>query len=285
MSATALKDWLVRLENPATFRALAPDLPITELPLRAYAPQLPRAPLAEEARADMVERGYWTREALLSETDVARMNSAVRGLTAAGLPALFAYVYDPFWTALAALGPVVSPLLGSDHDVLADFWAWHVAAGQSGWSPHRGFCENVRTPEGLPRLVNVWLALTDVTPDTACMYVVPWSKDTNATLDGIAFDPHDAVALPLKRGGAAIWNANVLHWGGACRSADRISFSFTLATRGAFSDAVLPWSEPLSYSRRIELIAQQLNAYASKAKDLDVTLRQWAAVTTQLRTR
>ena len=71
---------------------------------------------------------------------------------------------------------------------------------------------------GSPMYCSVWLALTDATPETSCLYVIPRSNDPGYELGGDAISGHghnwnDIVAQPLMQGGFLTFSHRLLHWG------------------------------------------------------------------------
>jgi len=210
------------------WRTLHPDLAISDLPLaRAPASSLARDPALAGAvarlAADTVREGYFQAPPVIDPVRAARLARIVDGLVVRGIPPVFSLVYDEFWQMFAGLDPLLRALLGDGYRMMpTDIWAWHVAAreGASGWGPHRDLPrpDAVRA-DGLPRLLNVWLPLTDVSPDNACMYVLPSHLDPNfpARVDGGDFSLRDwqnIRALPARAGSPLGWNTQVLHWGG-----------------------------------------------------------------------
>lgn len=218
------------------WRTLNPDLTISTHPL-ADTPRLPVLTRADVARlaADTRREGYFQAPPLIAPAHAARLARVVGNLVRQGMPPVFCLVYDEFWNMFAGLDPLLRALLGDGYGIMpTDIWAWHVAPseGASGWGPHRDLPrpEAVR-PDGSPRLLNVWLPLTDVGPDNACMYVLPAHLDPNFPehVDGGEFglsDWQNIRALPADAGSALGWNTQVLHWGGRCSAratAPRIS--------------------------------------------------------------
>jgi ectoine hydroxylase-related dioxygenase (phytanoyl-CoA dioxygenase family) len=73
--------------------------------------------------------------------------------------------------------------------------AWRVDArrGEAGFAPHRD-----RQPDsapasfradGSPKYASCWLAVTDATPETGCLYVIPRAQDPGYT-QGAPLRPH-----------------------------------------------------------------------------------------------
>lgn len=243
------------------------------------------------ALRDFPSEGVATLPALLSPGRAAALVKVLDELAARGLPPVFAYALDAFWEPLARLVPVVEGLVGPC-EVLADGWAWNIApgSGKSGWAPHRGTYDPMRQPDGRPGLVNVWIALSDVTLDTACMHVVPLSKDAGYphALARQPFDTSHAKAYPLPPGHALFWDACSLHWGGPMTPAAthaRAAYSFTLQAKSVPRlegfDAVDDIKN-MSFIQRLDLIAGQIVRYGM-LDEVAAPLLEWAELLTALR--
>ena len=102
--------------------------------------------------------------------------------------------------------------------VTADFWGWVVDGKRTerGWRAHRDRSMLSVPPNTMPEYITFWSALSEATPDSACMYVVP------ATYDSHYHVPHgdgdvplsDVRALPAASGDVLSWSGRLLHWGG-----------------------------------------------------------------------
>lgn len=206
------------------WRQLNPDLAISERPLAAPT-ALPASSLLDPARlaADTIGEGYFQAPPVLERGRAARLAQVISTLTEHGIPPVFCMVYDAFWEMFGGLDALLRALLGDGYQMMpTDIWAWHVAPSDqaTGWGPHRDLPvpEAVRA-DGRPRLLNVWLPLTDVSPQNACMYVLPAHLDPNFPehVDGGEFSIRDwqnIRALPAPAGAPMGWTSQVLHWGG-----------------------------------------------------------------------
>jgi hypothetical protein len=101
-------------------------------------------------------------------------------------------------------------------------------------------CHDGGNYEGAPMYCSVWLALTEASPETSCLYVVPKGADAgymgsctasdaltatslNAYLPivpapacregAVSYDWRDIVAQPLEPGGLLVFSHRLLHWG------------------------------------------------------------------------
>jgi hypothetical protein len=248
-------------------------------------------PDASEVRASFANEGVAVLPGLLSRERAGALVDTVRALQARGLPPVFAYVLEAFWEPLARLVPIVESVIGPC-DVLADGWAWDIppTAGRAGWAPHRGAYELVRQADGRPGLVNVWVALSDVTRETACMHVLPLSKDSGYpdALRREPFDSEHAVAYPLAAGSALFWDASSLHWGGPMLPGAphaRVAYSFTLRAKGVDYLSDFGTVNPEQLPRKtalLDLVATQILRYGS-LDDVPLPFVKWAAFLQSLR--
>ena len=211
---------------------------------------------AQTLRDSMVNEGYvqlddWTDTAWLDGVS-AKFCAAIDRLDAAGLPAVFLLAFDEVWAVTNSLKSVLAPVFG--HDLTFDFYVFNVKPGGSGWAMHReragadakSSFDHINN-HGLPSYNTVWLALTDATPSTSCMYALPASADSeyscsvddppsaktdDADIHAIVAEKHQQIrALPVRRGTALVWSHRLIHWGSAHGGApsDRKTLAFALA--------------------------------------------------------
>ena len=249
--------------------------------------------------ADLAERRWLAQDGIAGlrgavERDVRdALVSATDALAARGLPACFVYAFDEAWAIGEALRARIATLTGREYRLIEDVWAWRVAPGTRGWPPHRGIshaCLDRQAPE----VLNVWVALSDVTADRSCMHAVPLNDDPDypSALSRTEAAPASIRALPLAAGDALFWNANVLHWGGRCAeraAGPRVSCSFTLARSDAEGRLVgdlipLRAAAALDLSARMDMIARMIAVYGDLAQPSEV-VREWATLTHALASR
>jgi hypothetical protein len=229
--------------------------------------------------------GYLMLERVLPPDLCDALASGSTQLRAAGLPALFLFVFDEAWRAVFGLRGVLDAVLGPDHGVVPDVWAWHLARGadEHGWAVHRGLYHDVRDASGRPRVVNLWIPVTDVDPANACMYVVPATLDAGfpTSKEPSDTDLTNARPIPAPRGSVLLWNANVLHWGGTMSPealSARISLSFSARAPHAAGDL----GPILGFHERIDLLADMILVYGHHAPDLGDAVR-WAQANMTMR--
>lgn len=186
----------------ATLSALLPGFGLSQ---DASALRVPVNKVGAPQRQCMKTEGYFRlADALAEPAQLDQLRGGIVALVDAGWPASFIYVTDEAWRlAVDALGVLaVSP----HHVLTGDFLAWHVAPGSAGFSPHRD-----RQPEALadsfaddgqPKYATVWVALTDVSSENSCLFVMPASHDPGYHGgDGVDDDAPSPlqVALPDKQ--------------------------------------------------------------------------------------
>ena len=217
--------------------------------------------------------GYIQLDQVISAEFVAGLRKGVDNLRDKGINPSFVFVYDEFWIISRQLNQLLAPILGETYQQLPDFWCWYLDPHQqeAGWGPHRDRSHvNPLFPDGMPKSVTVWIALTDATALNGCIYMLPAhldgdyfnfeTKETNVNAHGIR-------ALPVAAGSLLMWNQRVVHWGGTSSTRTeepRIS----LAIEFQRSD-VPPYNTPLiktpesllPFDIRLMLIAKQIAQY------------------------
>ncbi len=284
---TTTADTLRAVRDRAFWTALVPQLHITSTPraLRWAAPSN-----TDAARASIRERGFASLEKIVPEDVCRALREGLRCLHDANIPTPFLFAFDEAWELAIGLKDTFDALAGGEARVMRDIWAWHIAAPKNadekaarGWKPHRGVSWDVRDARGEPTLLNIWIALSDVGEDSACMHVVPIDRDPHfpGELESDDVDA-SAVALPVPSGSVLAWNANVLHWGGEMRSREpRASASFSIRTIDiAQSERIDPLT--LTLDDRIDIVSDMIATYAV-ADGVPNEWREWAGLDYGLR--
>lgn len=220
---------------------------------------------------DLDREGYIHLPRCQSADRTRLMADAVTRLTEVGIPPVFCMVFDEFWLPAFALGRIVSVALGGSYQLLPDFWVWHIdpSKGETGWSPHRDKDYRALFPDGRPKAVTAWLALSDAGPLNSCMYVVPANRDPTygTERDGEwTFAYPDIRALPAGPGDIYIWNQAVLHWGSHAspqetRPRMSMAFEFQRDDVAPFNRPLIPPQAILRFEDRLKLIGKQVIQY------------------------
>lgn len=230
-------------------------------------------PSAEEMaaiRGMMCREGYVHASSVGWRMDLAAMAHTVRALDRAGLPPVFAFLYDEFWLPFYQLRPIYQGLLG-EYMVLPDFWVWNVdpARGDAGWRPHRDKGSLALLPDGMPKSITTWIALSRATPLNGCMYLVPAHLDPTYNTPEERewrFDHASIRALPAEAGDVFIWNQAVVHWGSRTsprggESRVSMAFEFQRADIAPMNEPLLPPLAFHDFGTRLRLIAKQVLQY------------------------
>lgn len=225
---------------------------------------------AQELMGQLKLDGYFQEHGLDFGLDLTAMANTVRALSAAGIPPVFAYVFDEFWIPFHKLHAWYGALLG-DYAMMPDFWVWNLdpAKGDAGWQPHRDKGHHALFPDRTPKSLTTWIPLTSSVPLNGCMYIVP------ASLDPVYATPHDTEirftlpsirALPAEPGDVLMWNQAVMHWGGrtsprAPHSRVSMAFEFQRKDVPAFNEPLLNAREMVPFETRLKLIGKQILQY------------------------
>jgi len=164
----------------------------------------------------------------------------------------------------------------------------HNGAAPAGWPPHRDRMSDKSAqvgfrPDGSPRYVTFWMALTDATLETSCLMAVPRMHDPGYRGGDACSSPLDTVfrspdryqhirPLPVDAGGLVAFSHRLLHWGSAAQPgapAPRISIAFATADP-LFEKPYLPQDAlPVpSLEQRLGLIAAQTLIYSENEQTI-----------------
>ncbi len=272
------KELIPRLSSIEFWKALNPELTITERPFLRKAPGLNVDDSLDQKQYvnQMKQEGYINLDGILSEERMELMAQAITRLIDEGFPAVLCYVYDEFWQVFRDIAPVVSPIFGENYRLSINRWAWYIPATEdnAGFEPHRDM-PNYPYPlvraDGLPVIATVWIPLSEVAVSNACMHVLPINHDPNATgsIKDTAIS-HKCLqsirALPGRAGSIMSWNANVLHWGSRSSSwmkKPRISIA-TYLIRSEDTNFTSINIEPyqlMTFDSRLGVIGQAISHY------------------------
>ncbi len=240
----ALERRLDQVRDPDFWRALNPDLTISDFPLasRRVRPAA-TADIAGLCRRQIIADGYLATPPVVPADELARLAAGIERVVAAGFPSTLAAVYDEYYNIFNGLEPVFAPLLGDDYVMVTQgVWAFYVPAGDDGrtlWtagSPHRDrMAPDARTlARDVPSIITLWIPLEDVTPDQSCIYVLPAPFDEDFYTGETGVDVkkvrlQDIRSLPARAGSVLGWSSHLIHWGSrASRFAERARMSVTI---------------------------------------------------------
>lgn len=249
------------------WRALNPDLTISDArPADDETPFVSAWATEPQWQQRLIEEGFVTSPPLLDSGDLERLRVGVERIVAAGLPPGCALMYDEFQSVIARLLGAVSPLLGPNVVMVPDdFWVFHVPPGDPGvgrWTafpPHR----DQSSPDAgmlaghLPTMLNAWVALTDVSTDHSCMYLVPADCDQDYRSEIRAVNPErfrlvDIRAVPLQAGQVLFFEPHLAHWGSRS-SPHALHPRISLAGFLQRADGPIPSSETTSLADPLSL--------------------------------
>jgi hypothetical protein len=259
---------LHHLRDPAFWQDLAPSLHVGECGIRARGFDRDAAQLAERLRVE----GYFKAQGDWG-LDIAPMAAAARTMVAHDLPPVFCLVYDEFLAPFRSLAPLYQALLG-DYVMLPACWVWYVdpAKSERGWRRHRDQGRKALFPDGSPKSLNTWFALSRADTQNGCVRLVPAHLDPtyNSPMEAAHKtlpDAFEKLAVPLEAqaGDFFVWNQAVLHWGGQSTPQarePRISMAFECQRVGVpFQRPVFAPDARFTLDDRLRLIGKQILRY------------------------
>lgn len=263
---------LAQLRSEDTWHAIAPSLHVCDSAFWQSQQALQLDDTTLDTLAQLTTReGYFQTDPVDWQLPVYDMANLIHALRQLRIPPVFGFVYDEFWLMYVKMQPVLARILGDDYVTLPNVWAWHIdpAANEHGWRPHRDRGRASIFEDGRPKILNVWLPLTDATPINGCMYLVPADRDptyNTAEEMNMQYQLNDIRALPAAAGSMLAWNQAVLHWGSHAApriATPRISIGAEFQRRD-----VAPFSEPFlepgtqpTFAARLWMIAEQFKRY------------------------
>jgi hypothetical protein len=189
------------------------------------------------------EQGYCRLESQLDKDRISWLARLVDSVREAGWPAVFAFVYDDFWSLAwdPPIRRVAETALGGPVFLIPNLAVHYVSvsAKARGWHPHVD-------GRGRARRLTTWVPLTDATLANGCMYVVPkpekegllqtalarYAEKELSFLDVQCLLQH-ARAVPASVGSLLCWGFELLHWGSVRQDspAPRVSVAFEWIAR------------------------------------------------------
>lgn len=261
--------------NATYWKKLIPELSLTVEGGRQNVSPLP-LDIGATTRLQLIEEGYLEFPHAIPEQTRQILHKGIVTLRRQAWLPLFAFMYDEYWNLFYSLENLLQLALGNNLRMLPDFWAWYVdpAKEEAGWGPHRDKTFDTLLPDGMPKSVTVWIALTASNPLNGCMYIMPANRDkgySDFSNNIHNLDPQSIRALPAPAGSVFLWNQRIFHWGGRSSkraAAPRVSIAFEFQ-RGD----VAPYNQPLlavpelpAFETRVRLIGKQILQYTHMYK-------------------
>jgi len=269
---TSVDEALFQFRDRSFWTSLVPGLAIEDR--ASFAGLRPwSVPFVDDSslRSLLDREGYVHMAGLQDSTRVARLASAVTALNRVGIPPVFCMVFDDFWVPAYSLHSVLQAAFGAHYVMLPDFWIWHVdpAKSERGWKPHREKGHRALFPDGRPRSLSVWMALSQATPLNGCMYIVPADRDPNYGTERDnenRFELPEIRALPAEAGDVFMWNQALMHWGAHASpraSSPRMSmaFEFMHGDVEPYNQPAIPPMTILRFEDRLKLVGKQIIQY------------------------
>ena len=256
------------MERPDYWRALAPDLQVTDLPWASE--QTTPAVLAQAS--EYRTTGIAAFEAVLPKDVILPLAAVLDVLVARGIPTPFLFIFDETWQIYQRLDGLIANLMGNDYLLGGDLWAWKLDRMSSGWSPHVDAMFKVPDlrPSGDPNYASLWISLTDTDESNGCIRAVPRGAEDPPARPSTPDLPSLATALAVPEGSLLSWAPDIVHWGGSVdesASFGRKSFAI-FAQRGdmpALTWDMVKVGESVPFNYRLGLICRQLLRYTDSA--------------------
>lgn len=275
--------------DPAFWLHLNPRLTISEngSPVSSGRESFNLSTTAEKRTLeDLQEEGYFKVAGVWPAEEMQPLIDAMQKIHDDQWPTPFVFVYDEFWLQFQKLAGLLSQVLGAKYQMMPALWAFFVEPGgkSAGFLPHRDRSRKLTiAPDGKTIALNIWISLTDATPDTGCIYLLPLQYDRNFPHNLGVYGTNnyqDFRAVPTKAGDILAWNEAVYHWGG--RSSKHGTFtrmsiaaSFQRGDSAPFETPILHPLKLPTFKQRVSLIASQLLRYQAQA-GLSPVLKQLA---------
>lgn len=227
-------------------------------------------------RCQIKEQGYALVNDPIPTTIIKLLRDGMMQLQRAKLPASFIFLFDVAWDLARISQSVLEANTSDSVKFQSDFLAWHIDGSDSGFAPHRD-----RQPEKPrdsfdgedPKFVTHWIAISDASPKSSCLYVIPKTHDPGYTTGDQSDDPlRDALAskeayqhiraLPRPAGTSLLFSHRIIHWGSTRDPAagPRLTISF-VAADPSFEAPYLDLPDCPSFHQRLLLVCAQLLIY------------------------
>lgn len=274
ITGEAARERVARAGDVAYWQSIGSGAAISARPVPIAA--APPSEATATAVAHLQRDGYCHLRGALDPALIQAANAAIDAVVAAKWPPLFAFVFDALW--LIARSPAVvdfaTSALGGPYSLIPHVWVHVVRPARDS----AGFTAHVESLDAAGRLT-MWLALTDATLETGCIYVLPrWAAPPQVverfdsgdrfTRSEFIDALHAVRPLPARVGDLLSWGFDIVHWGGyaTARVTERRSVSFELiaasATPAPHEVPLLPLDRLPSFEERLRTIGWCIHEYA-----------------------
>lgn len=275
-----MSERLEQLNDPNYWRALCPDMTITEqTPLSQVSSFGDEIQIRDEdwqtCKATIHRDAYFVYDSYFHPEFIERLATCMRAVDSAGLSTAFCFVYDEFWQLLLQLDPLLTDLIG-DYELLPAVWAWFVRHDrQTGFAPHRDGVRDVSVDdeEHLDYLT-IWIPLTDLDHHSSSISVLPASADPNydAGTEEIKIDnPQDVRSLQASKGSVLCWTIGLAHWGTKQSEFGPPRLSVGYFVQHEDAECLVPppmdFDESFTLTERLSVIGQQIMDYSRDADE------------------
>lgn len=250
------------IEDPAYWRRIHPTGRVTCHPWRSSKPKTFTQQELSELRSSLLSEGYFQTRPCISAVQLEHMLACTAAVMDHGHDPAYALLYDDFFEVLASMEQLLSGVLDASFKIVPDepdVYFIPTANQHGGAIAHRDTlrAHDWRRADGLPSVINLWIAVTDATAVNSCIHVVPAHADPDYgtprsdSSELFTFDAErlQAIrALPVPAGSVLGWSTELLHWGG--RSSDRADLprlSFAMYFQCGSANDVHPSAMPVPF--------------------------------------
>ena len=178
--STATKGTADALPGAAYWRRLAPGLHIDDPAFQAECVPLALPPdRIRQVRAQLLRDGFFTLhpKELPWAPSLRAMRIGVRRLLRRGWPASMLLIFDEAWAMAHQLSTIMRAVSGNVNSLDTLAWSITPSIGQAGFAPHRdrqpADVKGSFRADGTPKYATCWVALSEASVDSSCLYIVP----------------------------------------------------------------------------------------------------------------
>lgn len=226
----------------------------------------------EKAEKKLFKEGYLHFENKDILSGFAPCSDLVLKFVDQGILPIFALIFDEFWLIQKRIEKVFSTYLDDSYKLLPAIWVWCIdnQNDHAGWAPHRDRDRFSVDENNKPKVLTLWVPLTEAKPTNGCIYLVPAHLDRNYGTENEnnlgGFDLASIRALPAKPGDFLIWNHSILHWGAKAAEDSReprisIGFEFQCGELEPMKEKIYDPLKMPSFEERLDIIASQIIQY------------------------